>query len=57
MIAAGDSVTVDVTTGAILDETTGSNIGSTPVSPVVRQVIRAVGFVAEARRRLTSTTP
>src|SRR5205814_1812692 len=47
MIAAGDSVTVDVTTGAILDETTGRNIGSTPVSPVVRQVIRAVGLVAE----------
>jgi hypothetical protein len=57
MIAAGDSVTVDVTTGAILDETTGRNVGSAPVSPVVRQVIRAGGFVPEARRRLTSTTP
>jgi len=57
MIAAGDSVTVDVTTGAILDETTGRNVGSAPVSPVVRQVIRAGGLVPEARRRLTSTTP
>ena len=57
MIAAGDSVTVDVTSGAILDETTGRNVGSAPVSPVVRHVIRAGGFVAEARRRLTSTTP
>jgi 3-isopropylmalate/(R)-2-methylmalate dehydratase small subunit len=57
MIAAGDSVTVDVTTGAILDETTGRNFQSARVSPVVRQVIRAGGFVPYARRRLTSTTP
>ena len=57
MIAAGDSVTVDVTTGAILDETTGRNFGSAPFSPVVRQVIRAVELVPYMGRRLTSTTP
>jgi 3-isopropylmalate/(R)-2-methylmalate dehydratase small subunit len=57
MIAAGDSVTVDVTTGAILDETTGRNFGSAPFSPVVRQVIRAAELVPYVGRRLTSTTP
>ena len=57
MSVAGDSVTVDVTTGAILDETTGRNFRPAPVSPVVRQVIRAGGLVPYARRRLTSTTP
>ena len=52
-----DSVTVDVTTGAILDETTGRNFGSAPFSPVVRQVIRAAELVPYVGRRLTSTTP
>ncbi len=57
MSAAGDSVTVDVTTGAILDETTGRNVRSARFSPVVRQVIRARKLVRYERRRLTSTTP
>src|SRR3989440_1244989 len=57
MIAAGDSVTVDVTTGAILDETTGRNFGSVSFSPLVREVVRAREFVPYVRRRLASTTP
>jgi len=57
MIAAGDSVTVDVTMGAILDETTGRNFGSVSFSPLVREVVRAREFVPYVRRRLASTTP
>jgi hypothetical protein len=57
MSAAGDSVTVDVTTGAILDETTGRKFRLAPFSPVVRQVIGNRKLVPYERRRVTSTTP
>jgi hypothetical protein len=45
MSVAGDSVTADVTTGAILDEITGRNVGSASFSLLVREVIRIEGFV------------
>ena len=57
MITAGDSVTADVTTGAILDETTGRNIESAAFSRVVREIIRAGEMGPYVRRRRTSTTP
>src|SRR5882672_847027 len=54
MSVAGDSVTADVTTGAILDEITGRNVRSASFSRVVREVMRVEGFVPYVRRRLTS---
>ena len=56
-LADGDRVTVDVTTGAILDETSGRSFRSAPFSPVLQEIIRAGGFVPYVRRRLASTTP
>jgi 3-isopropylmalate/(R)-2-methylmalate dehydratase small subunit len=56
-LAEGVTVTVDVTTGAILDGSTGRNFQAAPFPPHLQELIRAGGLVPYVRRRLASTTP
>ena len=56
-LAEGATVTVDVTTGAILDVRTGRTFQSAPFPPFLQELIRAGGLVPYVRRRLASTIP
>jgi 3-isopropylmalate/(R)-2-methylmalate dehydratase small subunit len=56
-IADGDHLTLDVTTGAILDVTTGTTFQAAPFPPFLMELIRAGGLVPYVRQRLSSTTP
>ena len=55
-IADGDRLTLDVTTGAILDVTTGTTFRAAPFPPFLMELIRAGGLVPYVRQRLSSTT-
>ena len=54
-LADGASVTVDVTTGAILDGTTGRKLQAAPFPPRLQEIILGGGLVPYVRRRLAST--
>jgi 3-isopropylmalate/(R)-2-methylmalate dehydratase small subunit len=55
-IADGDRVTADVTTGAILDVSTGTTFQAAPYPPFLMELIQAGGLVPYVRRRLASPT-
>src|SRR5437667_2848847 len=55
-VITGGLVTLDVTIGAILDETTGMKFQSAPASPALRGSHRAGGSMPSECRRLASTT-
>jgi len=55
-LADGANVTVDVTTGAILDGITGRKFQAAPFPPYLQEIIRGGGLVAYVRQRLASTT-
>ncbi|HEV8584788.1 MAG TPA: 3-isopropylmalate dehydratase small subunit [Methylomirabilota bacterium] len=55
-LAEGAAVTVDVTTGAILDGITGRKFQAAPFPPALQELIRAGGLVPYVRQRLASTT-
>jgi 3-isopropylmalate/(R)-2-methylmalate dehydratase small subunit len=55
-LTQGATVTLDVTTGAILDESTGRKFQAAPFPPALQELIRAGGLVPYVRRRLASTT-
>ena len=55
-ITDGDRLTVDVTTGAILDVTTGTTFRAAPFPPFLMELIQAGGLVPYVRRRLSSPT-
>jgi len=55
-LADGANVTVDVTTGAILDGITGRKFRAAPFPPRLQEIIRAGGLVPYVRQRLASTT-
>jgi len=52
----GGRVTLDVTIGAILDETTGRMFQFAPLSPHLQALTRAGGSAASMHQRLASTT-
>jgi 3-isopropylmalate dehydratase small subunit len=51
-IQEGDSVTVDVSAGTILDETTGKSYRATPFPPFLQEMLADGGLINYARRRL-----
>ncbi|MDY2777324.1 MAG: 3-isopropylmalate dehydratase small subunit [Collinsella sp.] len=53
-IAAGDVVSVDTETGAIVDEQTGESFTAEPFPPFVAEIIQAGGLVARTRARIVS---
>jgi 3-isopropylmalate/(R)-2-methylmalate dehydratase small subunit len=55
-LADGDRVTVDVTTGAILDTATGRRWHAAPFSETLQALIREGGLVPYVRRRLAGGT-
>jgi 3-isopropylmalate/(R)-2-methylmalate dehydratase small subunit len=56
-LTEGSTVTIDVTTGVILDGTTGRAFQAAPFPPRLQEIIRAGGLVPYVRRRLASPTP
>ena len=55
-LADGDRVTVDVTTGAILDTATGRRWHAAPFPETLQGLIREGGLVPYVRRRLAGGT-
>ncbi|OGL28113.1 MAG: 3-isopropylmalate dehydratase small subunit [Candidatus Rokubacteria bacterium RIFCSPLOWO2_12_FULL_69_21] len=55
-LAGGDRVTVDVTTGAILDAATGRRWHAAPFPETLQALIREGGLVPYVRRRLAGGT-
>lgn len=51
-IRQGDQVTVDLSTGVIIDETTGEQFHSEPYPEFILQIIRAGGLIAKTRQDL-----
>ncbi len=51
-IRPGDQVTVDLSTGIIIDETTGEQFQSEPYPEFILQIIRAGGLIAKTRQDL-----
>ncbi|OLC17802.1 MAG: 3-isopropylmalate dehydratase small subunit [Candidatus Rokubacteria bacterium 13_1_40CM_69_27] len=56
-IRTGDQVTVDVTTGAIVDVTTGRTYRAAPFPPLLQALIAEGGLIPYVRRRLGVETP
>ncbi|MGC8826641.1 MAG: 3-isopropylmalate dehydratase small subunit [Anaerolineae bacterium] len=51
-IRQGDQVTVDLSTGVIIDETTGEQFQSEPYPEFILQIIRAGGLITKTRQDL-----
>ena len=54
-IQAGDEVTVDLTTGTIIDEKTGQRFQAEPYPPFILQIIEAGGLIEKTRQDLEGT--
>jgi len=54
-IQAGDEVTVDLTTGTIIDEKTGQRFRAEPYPPFILQIIEAGGLIEKTRQDLEGT--
>ena len=54
-IQAGDKVTVDLTTGTIIDEKTGRRFQAEPYPPFILQIIEAGGLIEKTRQDLEGT--
>ncbi len=53
-IRAGDIVSVDTSTGEIVDETTGETFHAEPFPPFITEIIEAGGLVERTRRQLAA---
>ncbi len=51
-IAAGDTVTVDTDTGAIVNTRTGETFTAEPFPPFIAEIIEAGGLVERTRAKL-----
>lgn len=51
-IKQGDTVSVDTSTGTIVDETTGASFQAQPFPPFITEIIEAGGLVSRWKKRL-----